>query len=150
MTSEALNSLVKIGSLKVEAGDQTEFDGLKRSGETRLKDAANPQLAPESRFDLAYNAAHALSLAALRWHGYRSEKRFIVFQALEHTLGLPANVWRVLDRCHALRNSAEYEGEVEVDEALLAELLNAASLVRDSVKALAPIDTKKPKGGGGR
>jgi hypothetical protein len=42
----------------------------------------------ESRFDLAYNAAHALCLAALRWHGYRPTNRYIVFQGLPHTLGL--------------------------------------------------------------
>lgn len=139
MTSEALTNLVKIGALKAEAPDQAEFDGLRRSGETRLNDATNPALAAESRFDLAYNAAHALSLAALRWHGYRSEKRFFVFQALEHTLGLPASVWRVLDKCHAVRNAAEYEGATEVGEALLGDLIAAAGRVRDGVAALPPI-----------
>ena len=38
----------------------------------RLKDAGNAALALESRFDLAYNTAHALCLAALRWHVLRS------------------------------------------------------------------------------
>lgn len=51
---------------------------------------ANATLAIESRFDLAYNAAHALALAALRARGYRSDNRYVVFQALPHTLGLPA------------------------------------------------------------
>ena len=41
----------------------------------------------ESRFDLAYNAAHARCLAALRWHGYRPADRYIVFHALPHALG---------------------------------------------------------------
>ena len=39
----------------------------------------------ESRFDLAYNPSHALALANLRWHGYRSDIRYIVFQCLQHT-----------------------------------------------------------------
>jgi hypothetical protein len=38
MTSP-LDNLVAIGQLKKEAGDQREFDGLIRSGRTRLKDA---------------------------------------------------------------------------------------------------------------
>ena len=59
-----------------------------RSGAVRLRDAENTTLSLESRFDLAYNAAHALSLAALRWKGYRSDNRYIAFQALPHTLGL--------------------------------------------------------------
>jgi hypothetical protein len=82
-------------------------------------------------------------LAALRWHGYRSEKRFLVFQALEHTLGLPAQVWRVLDKCHQLRNSAEYEGEVEIDERMLVDLLKAAESVRDAVSKLGPAKRSK-------
>lgn len=81
-----------------------------RSGKARLKDAGSKGLALESRFDLAYNAAHALCLAALRWHGYRSANRYIVFQLLPHTLGLGPEVWRVLSKCHDIRNRAEYEG----------------------------------------
>jgi hypothetical protein len=64
---------------------QAEIDGLIRSGTVRLKDAGNAANSLESRFDLAYNAAHALSLAALRWHGYRSENRYLVFRSLTHT-----------------------------------------------------------------
>ncbi len=51
--------------LRSEPPDEAETDGLIRSGKARLKDAGNAQLSMESRFDLAYNAAHALCLAAL-------------------------------------------------------------------------------------
>ena len=118
MTSGPLENLVKTGALKRETGTQSEFDGLLGSGSVRLRDARNEGLAPESCFDLAYNAAHALALAALRWHGYRPDKRYIVFQALQHTVGISVAVWRVLDKAHRLRNAAEYEGEVSVDERL--------------------------------
>jgi hypothetical protein len=56
MTSSELENLAGIGRLKREAPSAPEFEGLLRSGETRLADATNPALAPESRFDLAYNA----------------------------------------------------------------------------------------------
>lgn len=92
------------------------------SGAARLADAANPALAPESRFDLAYNAAHALALAALRYRGYRSDSRYVVFQALPHTLGVPAATWRVLAKGHERRNLAEYEGALDVDERLLTDI----------------------------
>lgn len=69
MPSSPLDNLVRIGQLKTEPPAQAEFDGLVRSGQVRLTDAKNVALSLESRFDLAYNAAHALSLAALRWHG---------------------------------------------------------------------------------
>ena len=66
MSLEPLNNLVQRGLLKQEPPDQAEFDGLLNSGTARLKDACNEINSTEGRFDLAYNAAHALSLAAIR------------------------------------------------------------------------------------
>lgn len=123
MTS-ALENLAGTGKPLVEEPmDSAEFEGLLRSGKARLLDARNATLALESRFDLAYNAAHALCLAALRRHGYRARHRYIVFQALPHTLGLGPEVWRVLDKCHHMRNVAEYEGVLDVDERIVADLV---------------------------
>ncbi len=128
-----LDNLVKIGQLKKEPFDQTEFTGLVNSGKTRLKDALNTTLAAESRFDLAYNSAHSLALAALRWHGYRSNNRYIVFQVLSDTVGVGPEIWRVLSKCHDQRNTAEYEGYFEIDDRLLCDLLTAAQALLDQV-----------------
>ena len=131
-------TLAKIGKLKAEPAARTEFEGLLRSGQRRLHDAENTTLNLESRFDLAYNAAHALALAALRWHGYRSENRYLVFQCLTHTIALPNEQWRVLDQTHRKRNLAEYEGDLEVDEPLLAAVIRVAREVEQRVTRLAP------------
>ena len=136
MSLSNLDNLVKTGQLKVEPMNQLEFSGLLRSGEARLNDATNISLAAESRFDLAYNAAHSLSLAALRWHGYRSGNRHLVFQVLPHTLGVGPEVWRVLAKCHDCRNVAEYEGFFEIDEQLLKDLLTATIILLTHVKSL--------------
>jgi hypothetical protein len=140
MPSTQLDNLVRIGKLKAEPPAKAEFSGLLRSGQARLKDAGNKSLNPESRFDLAYNAAHTLSLAALRWHGYRSENRYLVFQCLEHTLALPSEQWRVLDRAHNKRNVAEYAGDDEYDPELLAALLRVTQEVLLRVSRLTPIN----------
>jgi hypothetical protein len=87
MSTEELANLARTGQLKAEPGRRAECDGMVNSARRRLADARNTNLSLESRFDLAYNAAHAFALAALRWHGYRSEKRYLVFQVLAHTLG---------------------------------------------------------------
>jgi hypothetical protein len=110
-----------------------------RSGAARIKDAENARLSPESRFDLAYNAAHAFSLAALRFHGYRSENRFLVFQTLQHTLSLPSEKWRVLDLAHKKRNLVEYEGAVDIDASLLEAMIRIAREVEAAVLALGPL-----------
>lgn len=142
MTSQQLNNLVKTGNLKAEPGSQSEFDGLLKSGRARLIDARNATLSIESRFDLAYNAAHALALAALRWHGYRSENRYMVFQTLAHTLSIAPEVWRVLAACHQRRNLAEYEGHLEVDDQFIADLIKATVLLLEKVSALGPVSSK--------
>lgn len=140
MTLNELENLAKVGKLKRESFSQPEFDGLLKSGAARLADAANSSLASESRFDLAYNAAHALALAALRYREYRSDNRYIVFQVLPHTLGSAAPIWRVLAAAHQRRNVAEYEGAVEVDERLLSDMVMAAQTVLAAVRSL----PKKP------
>ena len=136
MANENLDNLVKIGKLKAEHSTDEEVNGLIRSGLVRLADSKNKALNIESRFDLAYNAAHALSLAALRLTGYRSENRYLVFQCLQHTLKLPNEQWRVLDQAHRKRNIAEYEGDIDVDEQLVAALIRVTDKVADRVSRL--------------
>jgi hypothetical protein len=139
MTSQNLENLTSTGQLKKEPPDQREFDGLVRSARARLKDSRNEFLALESRFDLAYNASHALALAALRWNGYRSDSRFIVFQCIPHTLGLGPEVWRVLSHCHNLRNRGEYEGYLDVGEQLVADLVKATGRLLEKIDELGTI-----------
>lgn len=138
MSEAALGNLVRTGGLKTEPPSKTEFDGLLRSGQRRLQDAENTSLNIESRFDLAYNAAHALSLAALRRLGYRSDNRYLVFQTLPHTLGLAAEMWRVLDQAHRKRNLAEYEGDVDVDSTLVEAVIRVAHEVEERLARLNP------------
>jgi hypothetical protein len=122
-------------ALRPEPPDENETNGLLRTGLARLADAANATLALESRFDLAYNAAHALSLVALRMKGFRPSNRYIVFQVLPHTLGLGPEVWRVLDKCHNTRNLGEYEGLLDIDERLVQDLITATRKVAEALKA---------------
>ena len=139
---DALDNLVKIKQLNKEPPDQEEFERLLAAATTKLQDTELAGLSKSSRFLLAYGAAHGLALAALRWHGYRSDQRYIVFQCLQHTLALPAAKWRVLDICHNRRNLAEYEGELDIDDTLLTDLLHLAHELQQEVRALLPVNSK--------
>jgi hypothetical protein len=138
MPSDPLQNLAGARQLKAEPPDRKEFAKLVQSGRARLADAKRRELSWESRFDLAYNAAHAFSLAALRRVGYRSENRHIVFQCLPHTLGIGDGDWRVLALAHERRNAAEYGGEYEVDERLLAEVVRVADAVLAKLEQVGP------------
>lgn len=140
MTSALDNLCGPDKPLRQEPFDEQEFNGLWRSGTSRLRDAGNADNSLDSRFALAYGAAHSLALAALRYRGYRPENRYIVFQTLPHTLGLGPEVWRMLSKCHDKRNVAEYEGTLDIDERLVSDLLTAALTVELALKEKADLD----------
>lgn len=124
------------GPLKQEPASKDEVAGLRRSALARLEDSANARLSVDSRFDLAYGEAHALCVAGLRCKGYRATQRYIVFQVLEDIFGLGPNIWRVLSRCHDLRNLAEYEGELNVSLALVEELISICRILVERLDGL--------------
>lgn len=136
MSLPELDNLVRIGQLKAEPRNAQEVARMLAMAQTRLNDSKLNKLSLEGRFTSAYNAAHAAALAALRWHGYRSENRYTVFQCLTHTLRWPANRWRVLDTAHQKRNLAEYEGYLEVEESTVAEMCALVQGLIADVQAL--------------
>lgn len=138
MTSP-LDNLVATDALRREPPDARELEGLVRSGRVRLADAQRTSNGLESRFDLAYNAAHALCLAALRRLGYRATNRYVVFQAVPHTLGLGPEVWGVLAKCHRVWNEGEYQGSLNVSERLVADLVSACRAVDAALAKLPPL-----------
>ena len=84
-------------------------------------------------------------LAALRHHGFRPSKRYIVFQVLPDTLGLGPEVWRVLSKCHDMRNRTEYEGVLDVDDRLVSDLIGTCRKVAEKVTGLPSIPPDKSK-----
>lgn len=125
-----LENLAQTRQLKAEKVDAREFAHMVQSAIDKLRDAQNAALSFDSRFELAYSAAHSLALAALRHKGFRSEKRYLVFQCLAHTVDMDAATVREFDNYHHKRNLAEYEGGFDPDEQLLAELVaNTVSLL---------------------
>lgn len=136
MSLRELDNLVRIGQLKNEPRNEKEIGRLLELARTRLADAQLDRASREGRFSSAYGAAHAASLAALRWHGYRSENRYTVFQCLTHTVGWTATRWRVLDVAHQKRNLAEYEGFLDIEESTISELRAVAAQLIDEVFAM--------------
>ena len=137
MSIKELENLVEVNKLHrepINASDLPEIEGLMSSGTRRLDDAKTEALSIESRFDLAYNAAHALALAALRLHGYRSTNRYLVFQALPHTLGIAKEKVRVLDSAHNKRNRSEYDGVFDVDSIMVRSLILVGADIEKAVR----------------
>jgi hypothetical protein len=129
-----LENLAERGLLKREQAAADQIDRQLGSGLERLADARRRSNSLRSRFDLAYNAAHAFALVALWRAGYRSESRYLAFQALAHTLSLPPATWRLLATAHRRRNEMEYEGVGEPSERLTEDTIDAAQAVLDGLR----------------
>lgn len=138
MGKQELDNLVKIGRLKAEPAGRKEFAGMVKSARRGLADAQNESIAADSQFDLAYGAAHRFALAALRQQGYRSENRITVFQTLAHSLGTDNGDIQIFLRAHNERNLAEYQGRVDIDGKLLADLLRCTKKLAAAVGKLTP------------
>jgi len=136
MSLPELDNLVRIGQLKSEPRNIKEVARMLALAKTRLNDAKLNRLSLEGRFTSTYNAAHAAALVALRWHGYRSENRYTVFQCLTHTLGWSANRWRILDAAHQKRNLAEYEGYLDIEESTVSEMFDLVQSLIAEVERL--------------
>ena len=139
MPLKELDNLVKIKTLKTEPPDQDEFNRMIESAKRFLNDARVPGLSDDGKFSCVYSAAHMLSLAALRWHGYRSSNRYQVFQCLVHTVGLEQGKCRILSKCHNLRNVAEYEGQLDMTPQLFNELTGITRELLELVENMGPV-----------
>lgn len=128
-SSPSLENLARARLLNAEPPGKEEVGRLLASAEVQLRDSRNASLSAPSRFMLAYNAAHALALAALRASGYRPSSaghRKVIFQVLAATAGAPAELWLALDRYHDRRNAAEYEGAPPASAAEADDLVKLA------------------------
>jgi hypothetical protein len=68
--------------------------------------------------------------------GYRSENRITVFQTLVHTLGSDTADVQIFLKAHNERNLAEYEGRMEIDADLLADLIRCTKKLEGAVGKL--------------
>jgi len=60
------------------------------------------------------------------------------FPGAAGSLGLGPDVWRILVMCHDIRNLGEYEGDLDVDDRLLADLITACKAVAAALGKLPP------------
>ncbi len=134
--SDALDNLVGTGQLKRERTSREEIAAFLAAADLSLADAKVAALSATGRFKHAYDAAHALALAALRAHGLRPDRglghRAIVFQSLAHTIGAEPRLWSTLDRYHTKRNRSEYGGLVKASDAEARDLLALATELHGS------------------
>lgn len=122
-----LGHLVERKQLHREPAAAEEVQGLLASASDFLRDASRPENSEATRFNVAYEAAHALGLAALRARDLRPAQgpghRAIVFAVLDATSRAPDGVCVPLMKAHEKRNKLTYDGLTTFSRVELAELV---------------------------
>ena len=125
-----LRTLVERNALREERAAPLEVQGLLSSAKDYLADARRQTNSQATRFNVAYEAAHAIALAAMRALDLRPAQgpghRAVVFNALNSTTGATAAVFAIINR---------YDGLTTFSAAELAELIDCATALERIVRA---------------
>jgi hypothetical protein len=105
----------------------------------KLADSKARSISLDSRFDLAWEAALQLGLAALRANGYRATShaghQSLAIQTLDQSLGTPKETIRLLETFRKNRSAGLYEGSFEPSATEVEALVRTPSSLRDAFLA---------------
>jgi hypothetical protein len=120
--------------LVTHSTSKDEIRNLLALADRDLADAGIAELSTDRRFNISYNAAHQLAIAALAAAGYRVARggshHHYAIQSLEYTVGISGGKVRILDRFRKKRNLSEYDAAGVVSELEAGELEELATDLR--------------------
>jgi hypothetical protein len=134
--STSLENWVSYGWLARHQTSQQEIAALLAIADRDLAAAQLPELPPDWRLSIAYNAALQSAIAALAAAGYRAERNaqhYRAIQSLAHTVGLDSPTVDRLDSFRKKRNISSYDRPGAVSEREAEEMLALAKGIRDAV-----------------
>jgi len=134
--SATLENWLSYGWLVKHQTSQQEIAALLAIADRDLAAAQLPDLPPDWRLSIAYNAALQCAIAALAGAGYRAERsaqHYRAIRSLEHTIGLDAPTVSRFDAFRKKRNVSSYERPGAVSEREAEEMLALAKGIRAAV-----------------
>ena len=115
-----LQNLLDLGKLLLEAPIADDIRHYLQRGDRYLAKAkaAASEGNNDDLFDHLYDAAFSYSWAALSLAGFRARDRYLAFQCLDHTTGIPREDWVFLSKLHNTRNDLVYGSSGQPHKAL--------------------------------
>ncbi len=132
----SLENLVKINKLSPHVSNATEVGRLLAASRRNVADSSVAMISDETRFDAAYKAIMQCGLVGLLANNYRLSTTTpghhqTVIQCLELTMGVPPEVWRVLDALRKKRNLNDYGGGL-IEPASVTECIQQATALLET------------------
>ncbi len=125
----SLQDWLRNGWLKEHKTSRQEIADLLKVADRDIAACQTPNLVPDWKFNIAYNAALQLASAALAAAGYQADRashHYRVIHSLEFTLGTDPTTVRKFDIFRKKRNITDYERAETVSE--LEQMTCGASL----------------------
>ncbi len=135
--NETSENWASYGWLTRHETSRQEIAALLSLADRDLVAAQVPDLPPDWRLNIAYNAALQAATAALAASGYRAEKtahHYRVLQSLALTIGLEADSVEQLDELRKKRNLSSYRRAGLVSEREAEGMIALAQAVRQAVQ----------------
>jgi hypothetical protein len=136
--SLSLGDWKKSGWLVEHKTSPREIADILAAFDRDLSVCRTPNLDPDWRFNIAYNAASRAATAALAAAGYRASREmrhYRIIQSLSFTVGAEAAMIDRLDRFRKKRNIGTYERAGIISDLEADELLDLAGKLRALVLA---------------
>jgi hypothetical protein len=127
---------LKNGWIRRHETSRDEIVSLFTIADRDIQQSQTPGLGPEWRFDIAYNAALQLCVAALAASGYQAErqnKHMRVIECLAFSVGGTVSDAQFLDTCRRKRHAAVYDQVGAVSDQEASEMLALAKRLRSTV-----------------
>ena len=139
MREANLRAMLEKGWLKEHEPQRREIENHLRHAATLLESADAKGVAADARFLLVYEAAHAISLAALKLAGYRTgdsdAHRVHALNTIELVLPVRKGFGAALQEANRIRNIATYSGDdVDVPDSLVETLVGGTREAMDETQ----------------
>lgn len=134
----SLKNWAQSGWLVEHASSPEEMRELMGIARRDLKDCQTEGLSDDWRFNIAYNAALQLAIAALAAAGYRASRdshHYRVIQSLALTVGADADLVSQFDAFRKKRNISAYERMGTVSQQECGEMVKLAMTLEKQVRA---------------
>lgn len=137
----SLENLVKINKLNPHVSNAAEVGRLLAAARRNAADSSVATISDETRFDAAYKAIMQCGLIGLLANNYRPSTTTpghhqTVIQCMELTMGVPPEVWRVLDALRKKRNLNDYGGDLIEPASVVECIQRATALLETTAKWL--------------
>jgi uncharacterized protein (UPF0332 family) len=133
----SLENLLQKGKLIEHVTSKQEIENVLQMVDRDIVDSKIPEVSPDRKFAIAYNAVLTLATVILYCKGYRTRgesHHFVTFQAMKFILGKKyTHLADYFDDCRSKRNMVDYDHAGRISDKDAKELIDEAEKFKETI-----------------